>query len=124
MTTTRDQQNEPAESCARCGLAPIDSGAQLYFCDRCGDDVCSACSKNVGRYGVVCVSHDDDDAAGKMIADLRAEVADADRNARFVEKVREIVNSGRAPYHIWKSVEQALAEIDDAPCKPVEPVKE
>lgn len=59
---------EESERCAcgpngACDLCetPIADGAQLYCCDKCQTDVCTACSHNAGTIGIECDNcHDDD----------------------------------------------------------------
>lgn len=36
-------------------MVAIDPAAQLYVCDACGRQVCSACSQHIGVLGVVCI---------------------------------------------------------------------
>jgi hypothetical protein len=66
-----------------------------------------------------CYCHEGEDVAA-VIRDLRAT---ADRNARFVEKVRELVDDTN-PAELSYYIKTWHREIYNAPCKPVEPVKE
>jgi len=57
MDTLKKPLLLPVSDLFCCGCERIlKEGEQLYVCDECGDECCTACSENYGLTGVACIS--------------------------------------------------------------------